>query len=193
MNEPIVGLSGVLTPGSKLLAATRAAVSRTREGGEAPVVDLSGEIEGFRAARFRSVLPAAGLDLLRRVEQARALMLAVPLDRGTVPGLFTHVLDLMDREALAGKPVLVLVDRAAVDGQPAARLQVRLMVEAFGFAIVEDLVPVGRHDVGPEGVLIGPTAAILDEAVRRLGGDGPAAGADPLRRPPRRPMLAIAR
>ncbi len=44
---------------------------------------------------------------LSRIENADFLIVGVPVFRGSVPGLFKHLFDLVDMTALAGKPVLL--------------------------------------------------------------------------------------
>ena len=44
---------------------------------------------------------------LRAIEQADVLVAAVPVFRGSYPGMFKHLFDLVDQYALANKPVIL--------------------------------------------------------------------------------------
>ena len=44
---------------------------------------------------------------MRQIESADALIVATPVYRGSYTGLFKHLFDLVDHEALIGTPVLL--------------------------------------------------------------------------------------
>ncbi|NLP63611.1 FMN reductase [Paraburkholderia sacchari] len=55
----------------------------------------------------RERLPGHVEDELRAIEQADILLAGAPVYRGSLPGLFKHLFDLIGIDALAGKPVLI--------------------------------------------------------------------------------------
>ncbi|MDD2869341.1 NAD(P)H-dependent oxidoreductase [Neomegalonema sp.] len=62
----------------------------------------------------REELSAAEEAVFRRVETADLLIVGAPVYRGSYPGAFKHLFDLVDRDALAGKVVLL----SATGGAP---------------------------------------------------------------------------
>lgn len=61
----------------------------------------------FTGTVDRADAPAEVEATLRRAEEADLLIAAVPVFRGSYPGLFKHFFDLVDQYALANKPVLL--------------------------------------------------------------------------------------
>lgn len=55
----------------------------------------------------RGGLDAAAISVLEAIEQADALIVTTPTYRGSYPGLFKHLFDLVDTPKLEGKPVLI--------------------------------------------------------------------------------------
>lgn len=67
---------------------------------------------------------------LRRIEEADFLIVGAPVFRGSVPGLFKHLFDLIDLNAVTGKPVLL----AATGGSPRHGLVIDHQLRTlFGF------------------------------------------------------------
>ena len=62
----------------------------------------------------REELSAEEEAVFRRVETADLLIVGAPIYRGSYPGAFKHIFDLVDRDALAGKVVLL----SATGGAP---------------------------------------------------------------------------
>ncbi|MEU8346240.1 FMN reductase [Actinomadura meyerae] len=62
---------------------------------------------GFTGAVERDGVPPDVEAALRLAEDADFLIAAVPVYRGSYPGMFKHFFDLVDQYALAGKPVLL--------------------------------------------------------------------------------------
>ncbi|MFT4247159.1 MAG: FMN reductase, partial [Pseudomonas sp.] len=71
------------------------------------VVELSGIARELGGALARSELPAAVEAQLRGIESADLLLAATPVFRGSYPGLFKHLFDLVDIDALVDVPVLL--------------------------------------------------------------------------------------
>lgn len=63
---------------------------------------------GFTGALERDDVPAEVEATLRLAEDADLLVAAVPVFRGSYPGMFKHFFDLIDQYALANKPVLLV-------------------------------------------------------------------------------------
>lgn len=71
------------------------------------VIDLVDLIEDIGPTLYRSQLSAKSLQALEAIESAEFLVVGSPVFRGSVPGLFKHLFDLVELQALDGKPVLL--------------------------------------------------------------------------------------
>ncbi|WP_078849968.1 NAD(P)H-dependent oxidoreductase [Streptomyces sp. NRRL F-5126] len=80
-------------------------------GGMLPVevsrIDVYRLGPGFTGTIERDEAPADVEAKLRLAEEADLLIAAVPVYRGSYPGMFKHFFDLVDQYALANKPVLL--------------------------------------------------------------------------------------
>jgi FMN reductase len=105
----IVAVSG--NPGTP--SRTRALVDvvlaalRERVSGVQHVVDLAEVGLDLAHSSYRKQLGARAEAALGRIEAADLLVVASPVYRGSYTGLFKHVFDLVDLDALAGVPVLL--------------------------------------------------------------------------------------
>jgi FMN reductase len=70
-------------------------------------VQLSQIARPLGAALSRDELPTEIEQQLRRIENADLLIAATPVYRGSYPGLFKHLFDLIDVDALVDTPVLL--------------------------------------------------------------------------------------
>lgn len=75
---------------------------------DSDIVDLADIGTALGAHLFRNALPAPLEEALRSIEGADLLVVASPVYKGSYPGLFKHVFDLVAPEALTGKPVLIV-------------------------------------------------------------------------------------
>jgi FMN reductase len=105
----ILGLAGSFSVPSKTRRLVEEAVSRTaaRFGGRSKVIDLSQLGPDFALARQLQDLTGTARDAVQHIAEARALVIATPVYKGSYPGLFKHLFDLLDPMVLAGKPVLL--------------------------------------------------------------------------------------
>ena len=70
-------------------------------------IDLVDLVPSVGTALSKDDLNPAAQQALLRIEQADFLIVGAPVFRGSVPGLFKHLFDLIDMDALTGKPVLL--------------------------------------------------------------------------------------
>ncbi|MGY4750935.1 NAD(P)H-dependent oxidoreductase [Pannonibacter sp. Q-1] len=110
MTQPsIVSLSGSSGSGSKtrVLAATAARLAAERFGRTTRVYDIS-DFQPFlgNAQRAEDLGPDAQT-ALASLKAAEAVIIAVPVYKGSYPGLFKHLIDLLPVDFFAGKPVLL--------------------------------------------------------------------------------------
>lgn len=71
------------------------------------VIDVADLVSDIGTALSRDQLSTKADNALRAIEQADVLLVGAPVFRGSVPGLFKHLFDLVAVDALIGKPVLL--------------------------------------------------------------------------------------
>lgn len=105
----IVGFAGSFSVPSRTRSLVEEAVARTvaSYGGRSKVIDLSQLGPDFAAARHLNDLTGPARDVVEYIIEARALIVATPVYKGSYPGLFKHLFDLIEPAALVGKPVLL--------------------------------------------------------------------------------------
>ena len=70
-------------------------------------IDLVDLFEDIGTCLWREQLPERAMRALQAIETADFLIVGAPVFRGSVPGLFKHLFDLLDTPAMADKPVLL--------------------------------------------------------------------------------------
>ncbi|MEW6436554.1 MAG: NAD(P)H-dependent oxidoreductase [Pseudomonadota bacterium] len=68
--------------------------------------DLADAGQGV-GAFTRAELPPQALEIVEAIEKADALIISVPVHKGSYPGLFKHLIDFVDLTTLINKPVLL--------------------------------------------------------------------------------------
>jgi FMN reductase len=110
MNPPrLVAVSGNVRRPSRtraLVEFVAAQVARTRRI-DLRVYDLLDAGPSFGAAYARSDLPLPAARIVDAIETADALIVGSPVYKGAYTGLFKHLFDFVEPEALAGKPVIL--------------------------------------------------------------------------------------
>lgn len=110
MSSPvIIGLSGSLSTPSKTRTLAEEAVRRAaiRFDQSSQVYDLGQFGAELGLARSFNELGEDARRIVDQIVRARALVIASPVYKGSYPGLFKHLFDLIDPTWLAGKPVLL--------------------------------------------------------------------------------------
>ncbi|WP_062119426.1 FMN reductase [Aureimonas sp. AU40] len=112
----ILGLSGNVTQPSRTAALVASVVERLAEltGGEGDLVELADAAPHILTALTRATVGEKGEAILRRVETADLLVVGSPVYRASYTGALKHLFDLVDFNALAGKPAIL----AATGGSP---------------------------------------------------------------------------
>lgn len=111
MNKPlnVVAVSGGLQRPSRTLALTQQLLATL--AAELPitshVIELGDIGPGLGGALYRSQLPADIEAQIKLIESADLLVVASPVYRGSFTGLFKHLFDFVDHEALINVPVLL--------------------------------------------------------------------------------------
>lgn len=123
------------------------------------VIDLVDLIEAdIGTGLYRDSLSEPVRQALETLESADFLIVGSPVFRGSLPGLFKHLFDLVDQQAFEGKPVLL----AATGGSPRHALVIDHQLRPlFGFFQALTL-PIGVYAT-PEDIQDGQVAS---EALR---------------------------
>ncbi|MGJ7550953.1 FMN reductase [Pseudomonas alloputida] len=105
----VVALSGGTTRPSRTLALTEAILAELGQHLliKTHLIELGEIARPLGAALWRSELPDAVEQQLRLVEKADLLLVAAPVYRGSFPGHFKHLFDLIGQDALVDTPVLL--------------------------------------------------------------------------------------
>ncbi|MDD2054229.1 FMN reductase [Pseudomonas putida] len=105
----VVALSGGTGRPSRTLALTESILAEL--GNLLParthLIELGDIARPLGAALWRSELPAEVEQQLQRIESADLLVVTSPVYRGSFPGHFKHLFDLIGQDALVDTPVLL--------------------------------------------------------------------------------------
>ncbi|THJ33211.1 FMN reductase [Lampropedia aestuarii] len=123
------------------------------------VIDLVDLIEDIGPTLYRNNLSAKSVLALETIESAEFLVVGAPVFRGSVPGLFKHLFDLVELQALDGKPVML----AATGGSARHSLVIDHQLRPL-FAFFQTLtLPIGVYGT-PEEIQDGQ---VVSEALRQ--------------------------
>ncbi|WP_298964476.1 FMN reductase [uncultured Methylobacterium sp.] len=133
MTRPrLVGFSANLQRPSKTrtLVEGLAEAAAARSGIELRLFDIVDAGTGLGAAQSRAQLSLPARRVVEAIEDADALVVGTPVYKGAYTGLFKHLFDLIEPDALAGKPVALV----ATGGGPRHALVVEHSLRPlFGF------------------------------------------------------------
>lgn len=166
----LVGLSGNITQPSKTrnLVETALAIAATRLDVELETIEINDFGDQLGRARRLDDLDAKARDLVARIVEADALVVATPVYKGSYPGLFKHLIDLLDPQSLLGKPVLIAATGGGEKHALAVEHQLRPLFGFFEAQTLATAVHVSDKDF-EGGRLTGPAAlARLTRAVAQL-------------------------
>ena len=108
------------------------------------------------AASFgRAGLPDRAEALLCQMERAQGLIIGAPVFKGSFPGLFKHVIDMLDPSALTDKPVLLLATGGGHRHALVVEHALRPLFAFFGARTMPFAVYAGGDDF-VDGELIAP-------------------------------------
>lgn len=155
----LVGLSGNITTPSKTrrLVETALAFAETRLDAETSVIEINDFGDQLGAARRLDDLNAAARALVARLVEADGLIVATPIYKGSYPGLFKHLIDLLDPVSLIGKPVLIAATGGGEKHALAVEHQLRPLFGFFEAQSLATAVHVSDKDFA-DGRLVGEAA-----------------------------------
>ncbi|MGE8499717.1 MAG: FMN reductase [Pseudomonas sp.] len=105
----VVAVSGGTSRPSRTLALSEAILAELGQhlAINSHLIGLDTIARPLGNALWRKELPETVEHELRRIESADLLIVAAPVYRGTYPGLFKHLFDLIGQDALIDTPVLL--------------------------------------------------------------------------------------
>lgn len=130
----IIGIAGNLQKPSRTLSLVQqiAAGVAGLVGGASQVFDPVDAGPEIGAVRSPAALVGATGKIVRAIQDADVLVVGSPVYKGSYTGLLKHIFDLVDPQALAGKPAIL----AATGGSPLHALvvehQLRPLLSFFG-------------------------------------------------------------
>lgn len=128
----LVGLAGSYSRPSKTRALVEEIAARVgrRPDIQSEVLDLSDFGPSLGIAHRETELDAQGRRAFDRLLSADILVIGSPTYKGSYPGLFKHLIDLVDPAALRGKPVIIA---ATGGGEKHALIVEHQLRPLFGF------------------------------------------------------------
>jgi len=166
----IIGFVGSHSQPSRTRALVTAAVqdvARQTGSGHA-VFDLGDLGASFRQADSLFDLSSDARAHVDRLLAARAIVVGSPVYKGSYTGLFKHLFDLIEPEALRGKPVLLTATGGGDRHALVIEHQLRPLFGFFEAASVPTGVYAGSADIDSDGRISPPLRARLDTAVAQL-------------------------
>jgi FMN reductase len=164
-NLRLVGFSGTLSRPSKTKALVDLALARAQAsfGGSTESFDLGDLHPHLGQAEKLDDLPPAARRVVDTILGADALVLASPVYKGSYTGLFKHLFDLIDPEALRARPVLLAATGGGDKHALVIEHQLRPLLAFFEAASLPTGIYAGPADfTGGE-----PTARVLLDRIDR--------------------------
>ncbi|WP_112312757.1 NAD(P)H-dependent oxidoreductase [Pseudogemmobacter bohemicus] len=166
----IVGLAGNITAPSKTRALVGQALGLAGDALHArtTLFDIAdfGEDLG-RARRAGDLAPGAQRNL-ETLLRADALIVATPVYKGSYPGLFKHLIDLIDPAALIRKPVLIAATGGGEKHALAVEHQLRPLFAFFEARLLSTAVHVSDRDFSEGRLGDGPALDRLARAIEEF-------------------------
>jgi FMN reductase len=159
----LVAILGSVTPPGRMLTALKGAL----EGREATLINLADCRVAFADGRPPEQYGDDTASIVARVQEARAVILASPVYRGSFTGALKNVLDHLPVEALAGKPVGIVAMGATPHHYLGVDWHLRDVLAWFGALVVPTSVYLQSADF-KEGVLAEEARAELASLIDAL-------------------------
>ncbi|WP_282203222.1 FMN reductase [Kitasatospora fiedleri] len=178
----VVVTAGLSVPSSTRLLADRLAEATARDlraAGRAVdvrVVELRGLARDIADNLVTGFPPPALRDAVRAVEEADGLIAVTPIFSASYSGLFKSFVDVLDRDALTGKPVLIAATGGTARHSLALEHALRPLFSYLRAAVVPTAVFAASEDWGADGTdggdgsLAGRIARAAGELTESLAG-----------------------
>jgi FMN reductase len=177
----IVGFSGNWTRPSRTRTLVQAVLDAAAERGlgQAVLIDLVDAGPALLQTMDRAKAAPEVERILQAIQAADALVVGSAVHKGSYAGLFKHVFDLYDKEALSGKPVVVTASGAAPGHASVIDYHLRPLFLALDACVAtRGIYALGEDYETPERIKPGLRARIdrsIDELARLLRGASPGA------------------
>ncbi|OWV75545.1 NADPH-dependent FMN reductase [Rhizobium sp. R339] len=134
----LVGIAGSFNRPSKTLALVRHVAERAsiRYGFTTKTYDLNDVGPSLGSALWRKDLDERASRVVDEIVRADALIIGSPTYKGSYPGLFKHLIDLIDPQELRGKPIILT---ATGGGDRHALMVEHQLRPLFGFFMAHTL------------------------------------------------------
>ena len=171
MSAPkLVGIAGSFNRPSKTytLVQTVADLAIERYGFSAKVYDLHDVGPSLGAAQWRKELDDQAKGVIDDIVSSDALIIGSPTFKGSYPGLFKHLIDLIDPHELRAKPIIIT---ATGGGDRHALMVEHQLRPLFGFFMAHTLptaVYASDRDFTDYKVSSEPLANRINEVVGEL-------------------------
>ncbi|MFE2345691.1 MULTISPECIES: FMN reductase [Kitasatospora] len=175
----VVVTAGLSVPSSTRLLADRLAEATARDLREAGrdvdvrVVELRGLARDIADNLVTGFPPPALRDAVRAVEEADGLIAVTPIFSASYSGLFKSFVDVLDKDALTGKPVLIAATGGTARHSLALEHAVRPLFAYLRAVVVPTAVFAASEDWGANGTdgsLAGRIARAAGELTESLAG-----------------------
>jgi FMN reductase len=181
----VVVTAGLSQPSSTRLLADQLSAAAVAAAGDQGIVldtkvielrDLAHDITNHLLTGFP---PAALKDALDAVAAADALIAVTPIFTASYSGLFKSFFDVLDRDALADKPVLIAATAGTARHSLALEHALRPLFAYLHAATVPTAVFAASDDWGGDGTLRTRIERATTELARAISHRSPAVAADP--------------
>lgn len=172
MSAPrIIGIAGSFNRPSKTysLVKTVADLAGDRYGFASRVYDLHDVGPSLGTAQWRNDLDAQAASVVDDIVSSDALIIGSPTFKGSYPGLFKHLIDLIDPHELRAKPIIIT---ATGGGDRHALMVEHQLRPLFGFFMSHTLptaVYASDRDFTDYKVSSEPLSGRINEVVGELG------------------------
>ncbi|WP_033212440.1 FMN reductase [Kitasatospora phosalacinea] len=175
----VVVTAGLSVPSSTRLLADRLAEATARDLREAgrevdvQVVELRGLARDIADNLVTGFPPPALREAVRAVEEADGLIAVTPIFSASYSGLFKSFVDVLDKDALTGKPVLIAATGGTARHSLALEHAMRPLFSYLRAVVVPTAVFAASEDWGANGAdgsLAGRIARAAGELTESLAG-----------------------
>lgn len=170
MSLAVVGLSGNITRPSKTraLVALTLDLIETRFDAETTLIEVAGFGPDLAAARKPADLSPESRSAFEQILAADALVVATPIYKASYPGLFKHLIDLIDPAAIVDRPVLIGATGGGEKHALAVEHQLRPLFGFFEAHTLPTAVHVSDRDFVDGRPIAEPTLTRLVRAVAQF-------------------------
>lgn len=166
----LVGLAGSYNRPSKsrMLVEAVSVLAAVRYGLHDRVIDLHDIGPSLGVARRSSDLDPNARQLLEEIVSADVLVVGSPTYKGSYPGLFKHLIDLIDPLALRSKPIIVT---ATGGGDRHALMVEHQLRPLFGFFMAHTLptaIYASDRDLQDDHIAAEPLRQRIEQVVSEL-------------------------